>query len=161
MLLLPAAAGALWGASRLAWGTVTRATPGTDVATATAVPGAEVAPALVPLALVALAAVAGVAALGGAARRALGGVVLPAGLVPVWAALFEAVDTPEVAGRALAVLGGALMVAAGSLLLLRGHLMPRLGGRYESPGAAKESARTERDLWQALSEGDDPTAPER
>ncbi|SDC28358.1 Trp biosynthesis-associated membrane protein [Actinokineospora iranica] len=159
--LLPAAAAALWGASRLAWGSAVRSRPGTDATVTVDVPGAELAPALVPLALVALAAVAGVLALGGLPRRVLGAVVALTGMAPIWTGLFTHSDTAAFGGRALALAGGALMVAAGILLLLRGHRMPRLGGKYKSPGAAKESARTEQDLWQALSEGEDPTAPDR
>ncbi|MGQ0841380.1 Trp biosynthesis-associated membrane protein [Actinokineospora sp.] len=149
---LSLAALALWVASRLAWGTEVRARPGTDATTAVAVPGAEVAPALVPLAVLALAAIAGVVALGGLARRALGLVVALAGVVP----LYQAIG-PGTWGRALAVTGGALLVAVGLLLLSRGHRMARLGARYRTPGAAKES---EPDLWRALSDGEDPTARE-
>ncbi|WP_051385946.1 Trp biosynthesis-associated membrane protein [Actinokineospora inagensis] len=155
--LLLLAAAALWGSSRLAWGQSTHVRPGTDVTVAVAVPGSTAAPALVPLAVLALAAVAGVLAVGGQWRRWLGLVVAAAGAVPVWNALFQHTDGTEFAGRAVAVVGGSLTIAAGVLLLLRGHQTPRLGGRYRSPGAARETARDEQDLWQALSEGEDPT----
>ncbi|GLZ39428.1 Trp biosynthesis-associated membrane protein [Actinokineospora sp. NBRC 105648] len=161
VVLLPLAAAALWGAARLPWGSAVRSRPGTDVTTNADIPGAELAPALVPLAVLALAAVAGSLAVSGSWRRVLGAVVVAAGLVPVWTGFLAHADTDAFAGRALAVVGGVLMVAAGALLAVRGHRMPRLGGRYRSPGAAKESARTEADLWQALSEGEDPTAADR
>lgn len=156
--LLPVAAISLWGASELPWGVDTRTRPGTSAVVTADVPGAQVAPALVPVALLALAAVAGVVALGGPARRALGPLLVAAGAFPAW----WAVDSGVVDwGPALAALGGALMAAAGALVLLRGHRMPRMGGRYRAPGAAKASARREPDLWQSLTEGDDPTDRER
>jgi hypothetical protein len=55
------------------------------------------------------------------------------------------------------LLGAALAVAAGVLLVVRGSAMPRLGGGYQTPGAAKRTADPERDLWNALERGDDPT----
>ncbi|GAA2984077.1 Trp biosynthesis-associated membrane protein [Actinokineospora diospyrosa] len=153
-VLLPVSAAALWGAARLPWEHTVRARPGTDATTTAAVPGEELVPALVPLAVLALAAIAGALALSGLWRRLLGAAVGLLGLVPVWSGLTVGA---EFAGRALAVAGGVLMLAAGVLLVVTGHRAPRLGGRYRSPGAAKESARVEEDLWAALSEGQDPT----
>ncbi|WP_092778916.1 Trp biosynthesis-associated membrane protein [Actinokineospora terrae] len=152
--LLPLAAAALWGAAALTWEHSARGRPGTDLTVTVDITGGEVAPALVPLAVLAVAAVAGTLALGGVWRRLLGVVVALLGLVPVFEGV---VDGTEFAGRALAVAGGALMLAAGVVLVLRGHRAPRLGGRYRSPGAVKEAARDEEDLWRALSEGEDPT----
>ncbi len=160
-VLLPAAAAALWGAARLPWGTAVRSRPGTGVTTSVDVPGGDFAPELVPLAVFALAAVAGVLAVSGTWRRVVGVVLVPAGAVPVWTGLFRHTDTDAFGGRALAVLGGVLLLAAAVALVWRGHRMPRLGGRYRSPGAAKETARGEQDLWQALSEGEDPTVADR
>ncbi|MBM7775706.1 hypothetical protein JOD54_005910 [Actinokineospora baliensis] len=154
VVLLPVAAGVLWGAARLPWQHTVRDRPGTGATTTVAVPGEELVPALVPLAVLAVAAIAGALALSGLWRRLLGAVVGLLGLVPVWSGLAEG---SEFAGKALAVLGGVLMVAAGVLLVLTGHRAPRMGGRYRSPAAAKESARGEKDLWEALSEGQDPT----
>ncbi|GLW90834.1 Trp biosynthesis-associated membrane protein [Actinokineospora globicatena] len=152
--LLPPAAAALWGAAELTWEHVTRGRPGTDVTVTVDVTGGEVVPALVPLAVLAVAAVAGTLALGGVWRRLLGVIVVLLGVVPVYAGITEGT---ELAGRALAVTGGALVLAAGAVLVARGHRVPRLGDRYRSPGAVKETARVEDDLWQALSEGEDPT----
>jgi hypothetical protein len=36
--------------------------------------------------------------------------------------------------------------------------MPRLGARYQAPAQAKKAADPDRDLWQALDSGSDPTA---
>ncbi|PPK67622.1 Trp biosynthesis-associated membrane protein [Actinokineospora auranticolor] len=155
--LLPLAAAALWGASRLPWGATIRSRPGTDATTSVPVPGAEIAPALLPLAVLALAAVAGLLAVAGPWRRVVGALLAAAGLVPVWTGLVQHTDADALWGRVLAAAGGALMVAAAVVLLLRGHRAPRLGSRYRSPAAVKEAARAEPDLWQALSAGDDPT----
>jgi hypothetical protein len=35
--------------------------------------------------------------------------------------------------------------------------MPRLGGNYQTPSAAKGNESPEKELWRALSEGEDPT----
>lgn len=159
-LLLALSASALWGSSRLSWGEDYRSqSPSFDIDAYESVPvvGADMLPALVPLALFALAAIAAVIALGGLARRVVGGLVAALGLVPPLIALAE---RPLLWGHALGVTGGALMVAAGTLLVVRGHRMPRLGSKYRTPKAANESTESEPDLWRALSEGDDPTARE-
>ncbi|MEU4763032.1 Trp biosynthesis-associated membrane protein [Actinosynnema sp. NPDC023794] len=140
--LLLLAAVALWGASAMPW----------DASADRS--GGDVVPALTPVALLCLAAIAAVVALSGWVRRVLGVVVLLAGA----AAAFQAVDADgPVTGRGLVLLGAALAVAAGVLLLVRGSAMPRLGGGYQTPGAAKRTADPERELWNALERGDDPT----
>ncbi|WP_083751842.1 Trp biosynthesis-associated membrane protein [Saccharothrix sp. ALI-22-I] len=140
LLLLGAVA--LWGASGITW----------DASADRS--GAEVVPALTPLALLCLAAIAAVVALSGWVRRVLGVVVLLAGGV----AAFQAVGTDgPVLGRGLVFAGALLVVAAGALLVVRGSSMPRLGGGYQTPGAAKRTADPERELWNALERGDDPT----
>ncbi|MGH3860219.1 Trp biosynthesis-associated membrane protein [Actinokineospora sp.] len=160
-LLLALAALSLWGSSRLGWGTDSRLPPGRafDIDAYETVPvvGADMLPALVPLALFSLAAIAAAIALGGWARVAVGGLVALLGLVPL---ILPLGGDPLLWGRALAVTGGALMVAAGLLLVVRGRRMPRLGSKYRTPKAANESNASEPDLWRALSEGDDPTARE-
>ncbi|SDH79681.1 trp region conserved hypothetical membrane protein [Actinokineospora alba] len=159
-LLLALSALALWGSSRLSWGTDFRSqSPVFDIDAYERVPvvGADMLPALVPLALFSLAAIAAAVALGGWVRLAVGGLVALLGLVPL---ILPLGDDPLLWGRALAVTGGALMVAAGTLLVVRGRGMPRLGSKYRTPKAANESTASEPDLWRALSEGDDPTARE-
>lgn len=168
VVLLVLAAAGLWGSSRLTWqwsqhvsdlrGTVTDAVEG-----ATAEAG------LVPLALLCLAAIAAVVAVGGWLRRIVGAVVIAAGAVGAWLALhaFGGVfgvhpagyPTGEIIGaHLLAAVAGALAVAAGIVLLARGGRMPRLGARYQSPATARRVTDQDRHLWDALSEGEDPTA---
>ncbi|MFC5289146.1 Trp biosynthesis-associated membrane protein [Actinokineospora guangxiensis] len=158
--LLPLAACALWGSSALAWGGREKARPGTDVPIAVDVPGSEVAPALVPVALLALAAVAGVLAVSGTPRRALGVVLAAAAVYPVWAGVGADALTW---GSATAVAGGALLALAGVVVALTGHRMPRMGSRYSAPansrtaGESGKPGKARPDLWQSLSDGDDPT----
>ncbi|WP_433263603.1 Trp biosynthesis-associated membrane protein [Actinosynnema sp. CS-041913] len=142
VLLLLLGAAALWGSSRLVW----------DASADRR--GEEVVPALVPLALLCLAAIAAVVALSGWVRRVLGVVVVAAGGTAAFLGLAE---SGALAGRAPAVLGGALVLGAGVLLVVRGAAMPRLGGGYQTPGAAKRATDPERELWNALERGDDPT----
>ncbi|WP_447003603.1 Trp biosynthesis-associated membrane protein [Saccharothrix isguenensis] len=140
LLLLGAAA--MWGASGVTWDSSADRT------------GADVVPALTPLALLCLAAIAAVVALSGWVRRALGVVVLLAGVAAGFQGL--AADGPPT-GRGLVLVAASLVVAAGALLVVRGSAMPRLGGGYQTPGAAKRTADPERELWNALERGDDPT----
>ncbi|MFD1147472.1 Trp biosynthesis-associated membrane protein [Saccharothrix hoggarensis] len=116
--------------------------------------GADVLPALTPLALLCLAAIAAVVALSGWVRRVLGVVVLLAGAT----AAFQAVGTDgPPTGLGLVFAGAVSVVAAGAVLVVRGSAMPRLGAGYQAPGAAAKTADPERDLWNALERGDDPT----
>lgn len=142
MILLPAGAAALWGSSRLSW-------DGTG--------GAERAPALVPLAMLAVTGVAGVLATSGWPRRLVGLLLGLAGLAAGWVVFSHGLWLSS----SLALLGGILLVAAGFLLVRAGHRMPRLGARYEAPAAAKTGVDPEKDMWRALSEGDDPTVNDR
>ncbi|RKT56819.1 tryptophan-associated transmembrane protein [Saccharothrix australiensis] len=142
MLLLLGGAAALWGSSSLVW----------DASADRR--GDEVVPALGPLALLCLAAIAAVVALGGRLRRALGVLVAAAGGTAAFLGLSTA-GAP--AGRGLAALAGALVLGAGAVLVVRGPAMPGLGGGYRTPGAARRAADPERELWNALERGDDPT----
>jgi hypothetical protein len=153
VLLLLLGALALWGASGLTWATEAVERPGA-AATTIARSGSDVAPELVPLAVLCAAAVAAVVALSGWVRSVLGGIVLATGLGAAWVAVAARGSLPP---RGLALLGALLVVAAGVLLLVRGRAMPRLGGRYQTPAAAKGSADPDKDLWRALERGDDPT----
>lgn len=142
MLLLVLGAAALWCSSLLVW----------DAAADRR--GEVVVPALVPMALLCLAEVAPVVALGGWVRRVLGVVVVATGGTAAWLG----VNGPgELLGRGFACLAGMLVVVAGVVLVMRGSAMPRLGGGYQTPGAAKRSADPDRELWNALERGDDPT----
>jgi O-antigen ligase len=168
--LLVLGAGALWLSSRLAWSWSRVVTPlrGTVVVTQH---GADVSSALVPLAVLALAAVAAVLAIGGWARRLVGLLVGLAGVATVWVginglpAVFDThpVGYPEsqvLFGHGLAVLAGLLLVAASVLVVRAAARMPRMGGNYQTPSAAKRRRDPDTELWQALSDGRDPTTHE-
>jgi hypothetical protein len=156
---------ALWGASRLTWSAEFRdgGVRGTLLHRET---GEQRAPALVPLALLALAGVAGVVATGGWARRALGVVLALAGAAAVWSGVAGvrfggyAAGLPVTEmflGRGLAVLGG-ILAAAGGLAAVKGAgRAARLGAKYAAPATRKKARDPDSDLWEALSEGEDPT----
>ncbi|VVJ16691.1 Tryptophan-associated membrane protein [Amycolatopsis camponoti] len=158
------AALALWGASRLTWFAEFRdgGVRGTVLYRET---GEQRATALVPLALLALAGVAGVIATGGWARRVLGVVLALAGVAAVWSGVSGVkfsgwADglpvTQMLLGRGLAVLGG-ILVAAGGLAAVKGAGAARLGARYAAPATRKKARDPDAELWEALSEGEDPT----
>ncbi|WP_307849658.1 Trp biosynthesis-associated membrane protein [Qaidamihabitans albus] len=162
-LLLGAAA--LWGSARLTWTAeeVEAGVRGTVLRTET---GAERSGALVPLAVLALAGVAGMVATGGWPRRLLGGVLVAAGLAACWVALSalrfggypEAAPVGEIyAGHGLALLGGALVAGGGLLGLRRAGRMPRLGAKYSAPGTQRVRRDPDTEMWDALSDGEDPT----
>jgi len=156
---------ALWGASRIAWSAELRE-EGVRGAVLHIATGGERAALLTPFALLAVAGIAGVVAARGVLRRVLGGVLVLAGLVPSWEAVRTVRFTglPEgapvaqmLAGHGLALVGGLLIAAAGALALVAGARMPALGARYSAPAAGKPAPDPDRGLWDALSEGDDPT----
>ncbi|OXM48104.1 Trp biosynthesis-associated membrane protein [Amycolatopsis alba] len=158
---------ALWGSSQLVWFAEFRdgGVRGTIVYTEI---GSTRAIALIPLALLALAGTAGLIATGGWPRRVLGVVLAVAGAAAVWIGVADGPFTGFADGlpvaqmlgaRGLAILGG-ILVAAGGLAAIKGAgRMPRLGAKYAAPGAKKRAAKDpETELWEALSEGEDPTA---
>ncbi|HEV2784011.1 MAG TPA: Trp biosynthesis-associated membrane protein [Actinophytocola sp.] len=152
----------LWVSSRLTWGTSRLQHPGTDATTVVLTHGAGVAP-LVPLAVVALAGIAAAVALSGWPRRILGVLLAGAGLAAVAMGVFaDATVTTDFVpwGRILGVAAGVLIVLAGVLLVWRGGRLPRLGATYEVPGATRREDDRDGDLWQALSQGKDPTTDE-
>jgi hypothetical protein len=156
--LVLAAAG-LWGASRLTWAIESRVRPGTDVVTAVARTGADIAP-LGALAVLALAGVAASVATGGWARRLVGVVLVAAGVAAIGAGVVSGPGSLTW-GRVLAVLSGALVMLAGGLLVWFGGRMPRLGASYRAPGDRRGARDPDGDLWRSLSQGDDPTTGER
>ncbi|MFD2418694.1 Trp biosynthesis-associated membrane protein [Amycolatopsis pigmentata] len=162
-LLLGSAA--LWGASRLVWSAHERDAGVRGIVLDTQT-GAQVSSALVPLALLVLAGVAGVIATGGLPRRLLAVVLVGAGIGACWAAVAGArfggypAGTPVteiVAGRALAALAGILVIAGGLVTLKYAVTMPRLGARYSVPSVKKPAREEDAELWEALSDGEDPT----
>ncbi|WP_245976419.1 Trp biosynthesis-associated membrane protein [Amycolatopsis palatopharyngis] len=163
-LLLGAAA--LWGASRLVWFAEERDAGVRGVVLDTAT-GAQRAGALVPLAVLAVAGVAGMVATGGWPRRILGVVLGLAGLAACWLAVDglrtsgypeEAPVVEMFAGRGLAAAGGVLVLLGATLGVLKAARMPRLGARYSAPQRKTVARDPDTELWQALSEGEDPTS---
>jgi hypothetical protein len=159
-------AAALWGASRLTWFAEFRdaGVRGTVLYTEN---GAQRVGVLVPLALLALAGIAGMVAIGGWPRRALGAVLVLAGAAACWAGfsglrLSGYADGLPVAqiliGHGLAELAGILVIAGGLIGIKGAGRMPRLGARYSAPGAKRPARDPDTALWEALSEGEDPTA---
>lgn len=140
-------AATLWGASRLGWSGGAR--------------GADSEPALVPLAVLALAGIAGLYATGGWPRRVLAGLLCAAGIgACVLAAIALLSAGKPLGGPVLAAVGGVLIGAAGVVAIRSADRMPRMGARYQKPQVDKVGADPEADLWNALSEGEDPTARE-
>ncbi|HEY7596246.1 MAG TPA: Trp biosynthesis-associated membrane protein [Actinophytocola sp.] len=135
-LLLAGAAAALWGSTRLTWGT-------------------DVTPRFgVGVALVALAGFAGTVAVGGWGRRVVGAVVVLAGLLAGWAVLAEGGTG---GGRWIALLGAVLLVVAGIVVIRLAARLPTLGARYRSANARRASGDGDKDMWDGLSHGEDPT----
>jgi hypothetical protein len=135
-LLLAGAAAALWGSTRLGWGTA--ATPRFGAA----------------LALVALAGFAGSVAVGGRVKQVVGVVVVAAGLLAGGVTLATGGSGP---GRWIALLGAVLLVAAGVLVIRLAARLPTLGARYQSANARRTSGDRDKDMWDGLSHGEDPT----
>lgn len=178
VLLVLAAAGALWGASALTWAGQPFQTP-LGPTTTSGGTGAELRPELGPMALAALAAVAAVLATGGLLRRLIGLLIALAGallayrgyqtLAGGWFAYVREHApsgghpvgelSTQPAGPLLMLFGASLLVIAGVLTVLRAGRMPAMGAKYAAPGTAKErpSHDADRQLWNDLDAGRDPT----
>ncbi|WP_158888860.1 Trp biosynthesis-associated membrane protein [Amycolatopsis anabasis] len=163
-LLLGSAA--LWGASRMTWTAANRdaGVRGLVLETKT---GAEQASALVPLAILALAGVAGMVATGGWPRRVLGVLLALAGVAACWVAVDglrwsgypDGAPSAEIVTAHILAAAGGILVILGGLAGTRGAgRMPRLGARYAAPGAKRVAPDPDTELWEALSDGEDPTA---
>lgn len=164
---LLAGAGLLWGSSKLAWSVSVEVTPlhGKVVDTQD---GATQAPALVPLALLSLAAIAAALATRGWGRRLVGGLVVLAGLGMLVIAFTQLAGVfgthPNgyplshiVLAHVLVLLAGLLVGSAGTLIVWGAKSLPGLGANYETPAGGKRKRDPDDELWQALSEGEDPT----
>jgi uncharacterized membrane protein (TIGR02234 family) len=136
------------------------------------VAGRDLAAGVQALGLVGLAGVVAIAATRRTGRVVVGVLIALAGLGVVAAA--SAVDVVAEAGRvadgevgvtpwrAVTVAGGVLVAAAGALVAVRGRGWASLGRRYEPPAAAAAAAAApERELWEALDRGEDPTEAAR
>ena len=137
---LVGAAAALWGATRVSWGS-----------------GHQLGASLNAIALLALAGLLGMFAVGGWARRVLGVIVVAAGGFVCWQAVAAAGAWDLFTGRGLALLGGALLLAAGLLIVRYATRLPTMGAKYQLANTERRSGDPHRDMWDDLSHGEDPT----
>ncbi|WP_016699559.1 Trp biosynthesis-associated membrane protein, partial [Actinoalloteichus spitiensis] len=178
---LVSAALLLWGANQLSWGFVADWRPGQDRLPGD-IPGSAAVGGLAAVALLSLAAVAAVLGTRGWVRRGVGVVLALAGIWVLWSAIsFDPgaavgvvgdtghvpVDPLSVAdpgeggppwGRMLGGAGGVVLVLSGLSLVLRSGALPVLGGRYRTPADRRSAVPSDRQLWEAMDSGDDPTA---
>ncbi|GAB1514360.1 Trp biosynthesis-associated membrane protein [Actinophytocola sp. KF-1] len=159
-VLLLGAATALWGATELSWlpGGPAPADPGGDAILSPGIVVEPDRPGFTAVALFALASLAGVFAVRGWPRRLLGAVIVVAGGWVCWAAISADGDVDLLTGRGLALLGGLLLLAAGALIVRYAATLPAMGARYERANAGRRSGDPDKDMWDGLSEGEDPTA---
>ncbi|MDQ2706530.1 MAG: Trp biosynthesis-associated membrane protein [Actinomycetota bacterium] len=177
------AAVALWVSSALPWYRVTALVPLRGPVPVTFA-GGQVWPALLGLAPVSLAGVAAALALSGLARRVLGALLAALGswvaVVAVHTVLWPTPtpldpgyptppsgvspdalrDQPLVVTSApwVAVAGGLAMFAGGLWLATREQVLPRLGSRFTVRHDRRREPDQDRDWWDALDGGQDPTA---
>jgi len=162
-VLLLGAAAALWGATDISWVATPDLPPdhrtglGTGGVGGTGTGGTG-GPSFTALALLALAGLLGMFAVGGWLRRVLGGIVAVAGGYVCWQAFDTAGAKDMFTGRGLALLGGVLLVAAGLLVIRYAATLPTMGSRYQLATAERRSGDPEKDMWDGLSQGEDPTA---
>lgn len=152
------------------WVTVRLPTPPPLPGRRLALTGAELVPALRPLALLGLAGAAALLATRRWGRAVVGALVTAAGLLVLVGAVRLVADPagavararPEVSAPqhvsgwpAAAAAGGLLLALSGGGTVLRSHRWAGLGRRYEPPAAA--AAGPAPDPWAALDRGEDPT----
>ena len=144
-----------------------------------AVEGSDLVPGVRALGLVALAGVVAIPATKRWGRIVVGlvlalvGAGVVAAVVGVAGELFTAAQDSDVVREAGGTmsdsigstlwpyacgLGGLTIATAGLFVAARGRRWAALGRRYEAPAAAAAAPPGERDLWEALDRGDDPTA---
>lgn len=159
-VLLLGAAAALWGATKVGW------YPAPDLprdhGDALLTPGKEYSegPSFTALALLALASLVGMFAVGGWMRRLLGGIIAVAGGFVCWQAVAAPGAWDLFTGRGIALLGGVLFLAAGLLIVRYATRLPTMGARYERANAGHRSGDPHKDMWDDLSQGEDPTKKE-
>ncbi len=181
-LVLLAAAGALWVASRLPWVAVGSA-DGLGQPKTTTLNGATWATALLPLAVLLLAAALAALAVRGWAMRAVA-ILLAAVSFALGYLGITLITMPDVGPRGAALAGvevvnlvssqrhltgavitlvSAAAVLLAAVLLMRAAVTGHGAGtvaRYTAPGAARTGGSeklSERGMWDALDEGEDPT----
>lgn len=155
VVALLGAAAALWGASALAWGDAPAPdqpgmSDGTD----------DGSPDLTAIALLALAGLAGVFAVGGWVRRILGAILGAAAGYTGWRAIDAQVEGgfSLLSGRGFAFLGAILLLVAATLVMAHARRLPTMGARYEAANTRARTGDPDKDMWDGLSEGEDPTA---
>ena len=159
-VLLLGTAAALWGANDISWHPAEPLPQGPRDG-AVLNPGVDAEPerpSFTAVALLALASLAGVFAVSGWMRRLLGGIIVVAGGWVAWQAVGVEGQFDLLTGRGLALLGGLLFMAAGVLIVLYAAVLPTMGARYERANAERRSGDPDKDMWDGLSEGEDPTA---
>ena len=159
-VLLLGAAAALWGANDISWHPAAPVQQGPQDG-AVLNPGVDLEPerpSFTAVALLALASLAGVFAVSGWMRRLLGGIVVVAGGWVCWEAIRAGGEFALLTGRGLALLGGLLFLAAGVVIVVHAATLPTMGARYERANAERRSGDPDKDMWDGLSEGEDPTA---
>jgi uncharacterized membrane protein (TIGR02234 family) len=182
--LLLAAAGALWLASRLTW-VVVGSADGLGPAKTTELRGATWSTALLPLAVLLLAAALAALAVRGWAMRAVAillavvscalgylGITLitmpdvgPRGAALAGVEVVNLVSSERHLAGAIITLVSAAAVLAAAVLLIRSAASAQ-ATKYTAPGAprtepgrpAEAQQLSERGMWDALDEGEDPTA---
>jgi len=159
VVLLLGAAAALWGATELSWHAEPPALG--DPHDAVPAPGVDAGtggPSFTAVALLALASLAGVFAVSGWMRRLLGAIIVVAGAWVCWRAIDAEGAFDLLTGRGLALLGGLLFLAAGVVIVLSADALPTMGARYERVNTKRRSGDPDKDMWDGLSDGEDPTA---
>jgi hypothetical protein len=155
----------LWVSSRLVWTSEFR-DAGVRGMVLDTHNGAQAAGALVPLAILALAGIAGMLAAGHWLRKVLAGVLVLAGIATGWIALSGISFGADHSGlpivsmliaRSLALLAGILLLVAGLWGMRGTRRRSQLGSRYNAPGGKQAARDPETELWEALSQGEDPT----
>ncbi|MDQ3789686.1 MAG: Trp biosynthesis-associated membrane protein [Actinomycetota bacterium] len=161
-VLLLGAAAALWGANELSWIPSEPPPPPDDPGGGALLSPGKIyepdRPGFAVVAWLALASLAGVFAVGGWPRRLLGAIVVVAGGWVCWEAIRTAGTFDLFTGRGLALFGGLLFLAAGALIVVHAATLPTMGARYERANARRRSGDPDKDMWDGLSEGEDPTA---
>ncbi len=155
VVALLGAAAALWGASALAWGDAPPPDqPGMGDGTQ------DGSPDLTAIALLALAGLAGVFAVGGWLRRILGAIIGAAAVYTGWRAVDAQVEGgfSVLSGRGFAFLGAILLLVAGASVVAHARRLPTMGARYEAANTKVRTGDPDKDMWDGLSEGEDPTA---
>jgi hypothetical protein len=160
-VLLLGAAAALWGATELSWVSAPDLPPGQHPGLGTGGVGGTSSgtggPSFTALALLSLAGLLGMFAVGGWLRRVLGAIIVVAGGYVCWQAFATAGENDMVTGRGLALLGGVLLVAAGLLVIRYASALPTMGSRYQLASTERRSGDPDKDMWDGLSHGEDPT----